>query len=269
MKNETITLPKFIEKLQSEGRYSFSRKEATTALKISKDAFRISAWRLIKKKHLARPKHNFYVIVPPEYFSLGCPPVPWFIDDLMRCLKVPYYVGLLTAAAMRGAGHQQPNVFQIITARTVRPINLGTITIDFICSNILKKTPVEKIQTPTGYMNVSTPEATAYDLVRYLPMVGHINNVSTIFIELVEKLQEDKLIEIAQKIAPVRSIQRLGYILDYIKSGINTDKLAQVVQKKRAQYIPLVYGKKTASKTSKNKRWKILINETIEPDLDI
>ena len=27
--------------------------------------------------------------------------------------------------------------------------------------------------------------------------------------------------------------------------------------------------KKTASKTSKNKRWKILINETIEPDLDI
>ena len=271
MKNEKIlTLSGFIEKLQSQGRYSFLKKEAITCLKISKDAFKSSAWRLINKKRLVRPKQNFYVIVPPEYITLGCPPISWFIDDLMRHLKMPYYVGLLTAATMYGAGHQQPNVFQVMTARTVRPINLGSISIDFICNNLLKKTQVEKIQTPTGYMNVSTPETTAYDLVKYLPLVGHINNVSTVLIELTEKLRGDKLTKIAQNVAPVRSIQRLGYILDYIKSGINTDKLVQVMRKKRAQYIPLIYGKKIpASKDNKNKRWKILINEIIEPDLDL
>lgn len=281
MKNEeSSTLLKFTKKLQSQGRYSFSKKETIASLKISSDAFKIAAWRLIKKKHLIRPKHNFYVIVPLEYLSSGSPPVSWFIDDLMQYLKIPYYVGLLTAAAIYGAGHQQPNVFQIITTKTIRPININSITIDFICSNLLKKSPIKKIQTPTGYMNVSTPETTAYDLVKYLPLVGHINNVATILIELTEKIQEDKLVKIAQKVAPVRSTQRLGYILDYINSRINTDRLAQVIQKKKAQYIPLVYGKKivktdfTKKNSSKNKdgnrseRWKILINETIEPDLD-
>lgn len=277
MKNEKpVTLFKFIEKLQSQGRYSFSKKEATASLKISNDAFKVAAWRLIKKKYLIRPKHNFYVIVPLEYFSSGCPPISWFIDNLMQHLKTPYYVGLLTAAAIYGASHQQPNVFQVIAAKTIRPISIDSITIDFICNNLLKKSPINKIQTPTGYMNVSTPETTAYDLIKYLPLVGHINNVSTVLIELTEKLQEDKLVKIAQKVAHVRSTQRLGYILDYINSGINTNKLAQIIRKKRAQYIPLVYGKKITKTQltqknkdgNRNKRWKILINETIEPDLD-
>lgn len=274
MKNERSTaLYKFIDKLQSQGRYTFLKSEAIAFLGISKDAFKLAAWRLIQKKRLAHPKQNFYVIVPLEYNSLGCPPISWFIDNLMQHLKVPYYVGLLTAATMHGAGHQQPNVFQVMTSKTVRPINVGSIAIDFICNNLLEKTPIEKVQTPTGYMNISTSEATAYDLIKYLPLVGHINNVATILIELVEKLQEDKLVEIAQNIAPVRSIQRLGYVLDYINSGTNTDKLAQLILKKRAQYIPLIAGKKNeieptfANKDNKNKRWKILVNETIEPDL--
>lgn len=269
MKNrKVLTLPKFVEKLQSEGRYSFLKKEAIVSLKISNDAFKVSAWRLIKKKRLIKPKHNFYVIVPLEYISLGCPPVQWFINDLMKALKTPYYVGLFTAATIHGAKgvkrakNQQPKTFQVITAKTVRPIKLCTVTIDFICNNLIKKTSIEKMPTSTGYMNVSTPEATAYDLIKYLPLVEDINKIATIFVGLVKRLHEDRLNEIAQRVVPVRSMQRLGYILDYIKSGINTDKLSKLLRKKRAYYIPLVCGKKITAKVkrNKNKRWKLFIN---------
>jgi predicted transcriptional regulator of viral defense system len=299
MRNEKITaLSKFIEQLQSQGRCTFIKSEAMNVLGISKNAFKVAAWRLTKKKRLAHPKHNFYVIVPFEYKTLGCPPAAWFIDDLMKHLQLPYYVGLLTAAAMYGAAHQQPQVFQVVTSRSVSPVKVGRITINFVCNKLIAKTPIEKRNTPTGYMNVASPEATAFDLVKYLPLVGHINNAATILIELQEKLREDKLIEIAQNIASVRGIQRLGYILDYIKSRINTDRLAQIAKTKGAQYIPLIAGKgllgvgveegegegelaKASSAGSalgitqrmigdhKDRRWKIFVNETIEPDLDL
>lgn len=269
MKNrKALTLPKFVEKLQSKGRYCFSKKEAIVLLKISNDAFKASVWRLIKKKRLIKPKHNFYVIIPLEYISLGCPPVQWFINDLMKVLKTPYYVGLFTAAAIHGAKkvkNQQPKIFQVVTAKTVRSIKLGTVTIDFICNNRIKKTPTEKMPTPTGYMNVSTPEATAYDLIKYFSLVKRTNKIVTIFVGLAKILREDKLNEIAQRVAPARSIQRLGYILDYIKSGINTDKLSKLLRKKRAYYIPWVCGKKITPKIkrNKNKRWKLFINENL------
>jgi hypothetical protein len=35
-------------------------------------------------------------------------PVYLFADDLMKSLKKNYYLGLYSAAAIHGAGHQQP-----------------------------------------------------------------------------------------------------------------------------------------------------------------
>ncbi|CAL7964440.1 AbiEi_1 domain-containing protein [Gammaproteobacteria bacterium] len=262
MKNKKpLTLPKFIDKLQSEGRYSFLKKEAITSLKISKDSFKASVWRLMKKKRLIKPKHNFYVIVPLEYSRLGYPPVQWFIDDLMKALKIPYYVGLFTAAAIHGSKNQQPNIFQVMTEKTVRPIKLGAVTIDFVCNNLVRKTSIEQISTPTGYMNVSTPEATAYDLIKYLHFFGDINKVAVTVSGFAKRLREDKLSNIAQRLAPIRNTQRLGYILDYIKSGVNTDRLSNLLRKKCAYYIPLICGKKITAKIkrNKNKRWKLFV----------
>jgi len=48
-----------------------------------------------------------YVLVPLEYLHAGAPPPSWFIDDLMKAMERPYYVGLLSAAGIHGASHQQ------------------------------------------------------------------------------------------------------------------------------------------------------------------
>jgi len=61
-------------------------------------------------------------------------------------------------------------------------------------------------------MRVSTPETTAYDLVRFAPAAGRLSNVATVLGELAER------IEAGAPVAPAPSyqvpkVQRLGYLL--------------------------------------------------------
>jgi predicted transcriptional regulator of viral defense system len=67
-------------------------------------------------------REGFYVIVPLEYASSGILPPEWFIDELMKFLRQPYYVGLLSAAAIHGAAHQQPQEFHVVIPEALRSI---------------------------------------------------------------------------------------------------------------------------------------------------
>jgi hypothetical protein len=72
-----------------------------------------------------RVKRRFNFPRPLEYREAGGPPASWFIDDLMRFLGQPYYVGLLSAAAIHGAAHQQPMVFQGRVVICLGAVRLG------------------------------------------------------------------------------------------------------------------------------------------------
>jgi predicted transcriptional regulator of viral defense system len=102
------SLVPWVDALQGGGRYSFTRQEAIEATGLSPEAVKKSLQRLVKRKRLAKVRDNFYVIVPTEYLAAGAPPATWFIADLMRSFGQPYYVGLLSAAALHGASHHQP-----------------------------------------------------------------------------------------------------------------------------------------------------------------
>jgi predicted transcriptional regulator of viral defense system len=149
--------------------------------------------RLRSNRRIATPRRGFNVIVPPEYREQGCPPAPWFIDDLMRFVGRPYYVALLTAAAVHGAAHQQPMRFQVVTDRPMRPAEAGRVRIDFHVSHGAETAPVVQVQTDTGYMRVSTPDVTAFDLVRFVAVAGGLSNVATVLADLPESLQADAL----------------------------------------------------------------------------
>ena len=71
------------------------------------------------------------MVVPLEYREAGCPPASWFIQPLMDFLDRPYYVGLLSAAAIHGAAHQQPMVFQVITDMVIKAARAGRVAIQF------------------------------------------------------------------------------------------------------------------------------------------
>ena len=161
------TLSEWIEILPEDGRYVFSRADAEAVTEASSGAIRATLRRLKKRGALGSPRRGFYVVVPPEYRSAGCPPATWFIDDLMRHLGRRYYVALLTAAALHGAGHQQPMAFQVITDAIERPVEVGRVRIEFHASNRIEGAATARMQTETGSMVVATAETTAFDLIRF------------------------------------------------------------------------------------------------------
>jgi predicted transcriptional regulator of viral defense system len=268
MKINPLTLAKYINSLQINGRYTFTRPEAMAALQITPNAFKLAALRLAKKKRLVRLKNNFYVIVPTEYQEVGAPPAAWFIDYLMRFKQQPYYVGLLSAAALHGAAHQQSQVFQVVTTKSLRPIQAGRAHIEFLTKKQITSDSYQSIKTPTGYMNVSIPEITALDLVRYVKSAGHLNLVATILSELQERLDMDRLSNILEsKNLEAANIQRLGYLLELVDADKKIIGLfKQAVKKLRPRAIPL-RSDKPYEQSQKNSDWMLYINEVIESDI--
>jgi len=65
----------YVEQLASAGRYVFTGREAQAPLGVSAKAAALALNRLAKRGLLASPARGLYVIVPPEYRSLGCLPV--------------------------------------------------------------------------------------------------------------------------------------------------------------------------------------------------
>jgi len=49
--------------------------------------------------------------------------------------------------------------------------------------------PTQEFNTPRGTVTVSTPDATAFDLIGYEARIGGLDAVATILAELAEKLE--------------------------------------------------------------------------------
>jgi len=195
-----------------------------SALGVSAAAAKLALSRLAKQKVIASPARGFYVILPPEYRSLGCLPADQFIPVLMKRLDLPYYAGLLSAAQFHGAAHQRPQEFQVFLGKNRRSIQCGAVRVAFLARKRLAEVPVQNFDTPRGTILVSTPEATALDLVGYAHRAGGLSQVATVLSELAERIDPEKLAA-AARTAPVAWAQRLGYLLEHLGSAAKTPAL--------------------------------------------
>jgi hypothetical protein len=172
------------------------------------------------------------VIVPLEHQHAGCPPPNWFIDDPMRHLDQPCYFGLLIAAALHGAAQQQRREFQVVSDRPMRPALAGRARVVLHMSASVDETPVSRVQTETGTMRVSTPEATAFDLVRFAGAAGHLGDVATVLGELAERCSGPVLARLAA-LYSVPDVQRLGCLLELVGERERTGALARATRSAR------------------------------------
>lgn len=260
-----VTAKDFITQLASRGRYSFTSDEARTALKVTPDACKLALNRLAKQGAIATPARGFYVIIPPEYRSLGCLPADQFIPDLMKHKGLTYYAGLLSAAQYYGAAHQRPQEFQVFLAKNRKPIRCGKVRVKFIARKEIDAVPVRSLQTDRGELRVSTPEATALDLVGYPDHVGGPNQVATILSELVTEMDPAKL-AVAAATAPITWVQRLGYILELVEQATAAENLRAYVKDHARDYTILVPGYKHAD-GRRVPHWKLIVNAELEPDI--
>ena len=257
------SLESWIDALQSRGRYSFLRSEAIRDSGLSASAVGKALQRAAKRGRLVQPKEYFHVIVPLEYRAAGSPPVFWFIHDLMTAMKLPYYVGLLTAAALHGAAHQQPQVFQVLTDRPVRPMKAGRAQIAFYASKYVALAAVMQMKTSTGMMRVSTPETTVVDLLRFIRAAGEMDHVASVISQMAASINPKRLVAALEVVGDVPNAQRLGYILDLLRRRRLADSVHRWVVRHPERLQPLLPGQPFKN-ARENHRWRLLLNSSVE-----
>lgn len=258
-------LAEFVDAMQASGTYVFRREEALTALDISEIAFKNAARRLVAKHRIVGARRAFFVVVPLEYSSAGAPPPSWYIADLMGFHGQPYYVGLLSAAALHGAAHQQPQEFQVCTDHPLRAAMVGRMRLRFFKKRNPEKTSTIDVKTETGSMRVSTPEATALDLLRYVDSVGGLSHVATVLAELAEEIDGDRLVETA-KVEELSVAQRLGFLLQLVGATDTAGPLGHWMMERRPRPV-LLRPSGDLKGATKSSPWQVMVNETVEPDL--
>ncbi len=257
----------YINKLTAEGEISCTIEQLCRELDITYNAALVALNRLKKQTVLVSPSKGYYLILTPEYRASGSLPADFFIDNLMRHLHTDYYVSLLSAALYYGAAHQQPQMLQVMIPIQKRHIQCGNVSIEFIKNNQCTKTPIKKINTRTGYINVSTPEATAIDMIKYVRQCGGMSRIVTVIDELAESMDCSALTQLATASSEPYFIHRLGFLLDELGHEKLASALYTTINKKQARFIPLVpYESMHGMPT--NKKWHIVINAIIESDLN-
>ncbi len=193
-------------------------------------------------------------------------PTYWFIDNLMRYIGMSYYVGLSSAAALHGASHQQPQIFQVIISSQIRDIKVKGIKIKFfVKKNIKMNNLILDKKTETGIIKISNPSLTAIDLVKYVNKIGGWNNIATIIAELNEKIDPKQIIEITKNEESLSNIQRIGYLLEFLGDKNKSNIINKFLENKNTNPIPLDSSIPIKNNNLNNK-WNIYINRDIEID---
>ncbi|MEA2082117.1 MAG: type IV toxin-antitoxin system AbiEi family antitoxin [Elusimicrobiota bacterium] len=258
-------MKKYLEKLQSKGIYTFTREGVKSNCPVSASGVNMSIARYMARGEIARVKKNFYVILPPEYRKAGMLPPFWFMDDLMSYMGVNYYVGLTSAAAVYGAAHQQPQVFQVISDRQVKGIAVKGLRVEFIVkSGLVPERYIENKKTETGNIRVACPELICFDLARYIFRSGGLSNASGILAELQSSLDEKKLVKLAGYHQKAIYAQRLGYLFE--KTGAAAAAaLERWLKGKKTYPVYLIPGNRKC-KARLDKKWNVLVNSQFETD---
>ena len=260
-------LEDYLTEVRSQGRYAFTWEEAKEEFNISDKALNQSLYRQKSKGKIAQIRKGVYAIITPEYTKQGMLPMYLFIDDLMRSLHKRYYIGLLSAAALYGAAHQQPMESFIITEKpALRDIKKNRLKINFYVKKEWSDKDIIKKKTDAGYINVSSPALTALDMLYYIESLN-INSTVTILHELSNEISPSDLMQAAKSYPQTTAIQRLGYLLD---KEIKNEKLSNAIIKtlnERRIFTVQLLPQKSITKAPADPIWKVIPNVKIESDL--
>jgi predicted transcriptional regulator of viral defense system len=260
----------WVDELLSNGKNAFSLQQTReTFPKHSEAALKRSLNRLSSKNKIVSVHKGYYVIISYEYAAKGIVPPLLYIDGLMKFLNRPYYISLLSAAALYGAAHQAPQVFMVNTTfPALRASAKKNSKIKFISIKEIPQHLLEQKKTVSGYVQVSSPELTAIDLVNFAKQVGGLSRAATVISELVEYIKLEKINEKLTSYAATATLQRLGYIADEILHQQElADAVENICRKQNLKFfrVSLMVKSKRYGFPC-NERWKVIENSVIEID---
>jgi predicted transcriptional regulator of viral defense system len=253
----------YIQNSLTDGRYFFTRSEALSILGLSSEQFRFQAYRLMSKNAIRSLTRDSFMIVPAEYHHLGGVPPHWIIDPLMKHLKQDYYIGLLSAASMYGATHQQPMSFQVVTNKAHRPISLERGLVEFYvfkeCVFVIK----EQLSSPAGYAKISSKEQTILDLIRFYQSCGYLSNICAVIRNIAPSCDKGAFMAAVRNEKNNSVLQRLGFVFHYMEFEVLANMVKKELSSRNIQFILLRPDVKSRE-GERNQSFKIIINDSIE-----
>lgn len=262
----------WVEECLSKGKMAFSLTELKSNFSKDSDiSLKRQLDRLSEKGKVVSILKGYYIIIPPQYATKGILPPTMFIDGLMKYLGRNYYVGLLNAAALFGASHQQPQEYFVVTEYPVLRTTIKKgLKINYISTGQFPTISlIEQKKTDVGYISISIPLLTAIDMIKYEKKIGGLSRASTVIGELVESINKKDISLDLINHANISTIQRFGYILEEILAENElAEKLFTICKnaKKKFYLIPLKASGIKDDRLIINIRWKLKINTEIEID---
>ena len=251
----------FCEARLALGRVTLSLAELIRESGLSAIAAKRQLSRLRDKVVRISPRQPFYLIVGPEHRSMGAPPANWWLHDYFDWLGRPYYLALQSAASSFGSNPQALQVTQVMTDRPIRAAKVGRIQVMFFVKRRIERTPTQQPAGAVAPLCVSTPEATAFDLIRHATRIGGIERAAETIGPLLAVLRGRELKRVLAAENEPAVAQRLGFVIE--ASGAKSlakvvrdwlpDKLTPVTLfpiKGKRDAIPLV------------QRWQVLNNSS-------
>lgn len=219
----TLRAPQLADWALAHGHPWLTGIEVAQLLDVPEDQVRRRLHAPTRRHEWVTPTRGLWVPVPPEYRTWGAPPGIEIVDRMMRHRGIDYYVGWLSAAALYGAGHQAPQVFQVAVSRQMRDRVVGRTRFVFAQRDI-DRIPTTAHPTSSGAARVSTVAATMLDVADDVERAAGIDNAATVIVELAEHEAFDvaELARLAPRF-PAAAGRRVGLLLERYGWGVGRD----------------------------------------------
>jgi hypothetical protein len=250
----------FIEATLETGRIAFDFTELLDKTGLSRIAAKNQLQRLRGRVVRVSRHQAFFLIVEAQHRPMGAPPVEWWLDAYFRWLGHPYYLALQSAAELHNSAPQAILVKQVMTDSPRRDLSIGRIHIQFFVKRHAERTPVQQPRNAYAPLKVSTPEATALDMVRYASRIGGMERVAETLSPLLPLFRTVELKRALEAEGETAVAQRLGYLIEDA-DHINLAELVHHWLPSGMVRVPIESSKLTLTETARSRRWRILVPE--------
>lgn len=251
--------------LISHGKVTITTSEAAQILGVPEKEVPQRLMRFRKKGQFVALSRGLWVVVSPEYREMGAPEPMKYIDAMMSFYGHDYCVGWLSAAALQGARHQAPQVFQVAVDSSVRGRIIGRSKLEFYNRSNVCEISKKRITTSAGSAMVATPGVTMLMTAADVIISSGIDNVATVITELAEE-NEDYLPDIIENANrfPYSAVCRLGWMLEHVAEESSLDELEDYCQRGKS---PVMLSPHDGRSGRIDKRWNIIENRLVEADI--
>lgn len=250
---------KLLLKLAWEKKRLVSLPEIVRLLKISRDHAYKLASILCEKKWLERLKSGAYQVIPLEGGPKRVSEMnPYVIGNL---LNEPYFFSYATANTYYGFSTQVYNTLFIALTRQHHSISLKGVKIDFVMLYPAKFFGFTEVEIMGEKVKMAEPEKALLDSLDKPRYAGGIEEVFAAFDRVKEKIDLGKLLECAFRFKTTSLLQRLGFLIDFLKIPLSDNLRQKLLSKiRKAQPIPLATPERFGHKGKLWPEWKIIQN---------